>query len=84
MEDSLYDEFGNYQGPDIDDEDEEDDELLAGDDDDEMGKGDQGGDEPMDESTGDRSIILHEDKKYYPDAEEVYGDAEALVQLEDT
>ncbi|CAJ1351624.1 unnamed protein product [Effrenium voratum] len=36
------------------------------------------------EATGDRQIILHEDKKYYPDAEELYGDAEALVQMEDT
>lgn len=30
------------------------------------------------------AVILHEDKKYYPDAEEVYGeDVEALVQEED-
>jgi len=91
MEDSLYDEFGNYQGPDIDDdEDEEDDDLLGGIDEDEKGKGDDDGtgvgDVPMEgvEASGDRQIILHEDKKYYPDAEEVYGDAEALVQMEDT
>ena len=30
------------------------------------------------------SIVLHEDKKYYPDASEVYPDAETLVQDEDT
>jgi hypothetical protein len=31
------------------------------------------------------AIILHEDKKYYPDAEEVYPeDTEVLVQEEDT
>ncbi|OLP78870.1 116 kDa U5 small nuclear ribonucleoprotein component [Symbiodinium microadriaticum] len=91
MEDSLYDEFGNYQGPDIDDdEDEEDDDLLGGLDEEEKGKGDDDGtgvgDVPMEgvEASGDRQIILHEDKKYYPDAEEVYGDAEALVQMEDT
>ena len=30
-------------------------------------------------------IILHEDKKYYPEAEEVYGpDVETMVQEEDT
>ena len=29
-------------------------------------------------------MVLHEDKKYYPSAEEVYGDAEVLVQDEDT
>ncbi|CAJ1450621.1 unnamed protein product, partial [Effrenium voratum] len=87
MEDSLYDEFGNYQGPDVDDEDEDDDDLLDGLDE-EKGKADDEatGDVPMEgaEATGDRQIILHEDKKYYPDAEELYGDAEALVQMEDT
>lgn len=29
------------------------------------------------------SIVLHEDKKYYPDADELYGDAEVLVMEED-
>lgn len=30
-------------------------------------------------------IVLHEDKKYYPSAEEVYGpDVETIVQEEDT
>lgn len=29
-------------------------------------------------------MILHEDKKYYPDANEVYPEAETLVQDEDT
>jgi 116 kDa U5 small nuclear ribonucleoprotein component len=30
-------------------------------------------------------IVLHEDKKYYPEANEVYGeDVEVLVQEEDT
>lgn len=31
----------------------------------------------------DNAIVLHEDKKYYPDAHEVYGDAETLVMEED-
>jgi hypothetical protein len=30
------------------------------------------------------AIVLHEDKKYYPDASEVYPEAETLVQDEDT
>jgi 116 kDa U5 small nuclear ribonucleoprotein component N-terminus len=30
------------------------------------------------------AIVLHEDKKYYPEAEEVYPTAETLVQDEDT
>jgi 116 kDa U5 small nuclear ribonucleoprotein component len=86
MEDSLYDEFGNYKGPDVDDDEEEDEDFLDGVDDEEKGQGDEdgAGDVAMEEKTGDRQIILHEDKKYYPDAEEVYGDAEAIVQLEDT
>lgn len=30
------------------------------------------------------AVVLHEDKKYYPSAEEVYPEAETLVQDEDT
>ena len=31
------------------------------------------------------TVVLHEDKKYYPTAEEVYGpDVETVVQEEDT
>lgn len=30
------------------------------------------------------SIVLHEDKQYYPDVEEVYPEAETMVQDEDT
>jgi len=84
METNLYDEFGNYVGPEI--EDEDDDDFLG--DDDDRGRGDgEGDDDPMDvekEKGADREIILHEDKKYYPDADEVYAGAEALVQMEDT
>lgn len=35
-------------------------------------------------AAGAMAIVLHEDKKYYPDAEEVYPEAETLVQDEDT
>lgn len=31
-----------------------------------------------------KAIVLHEDKKYFPDASEVYPEAETLVQDEDT
>ena len=27
------------------------------------------------------AVVLHEDKKYYPDADEVYPDAETMVQV---
>jgi len=36
------------------------------------------------EDVGPQAVILHEDKKYYPDAEDVYGEAEVTVQDEDT
>jgi U5 small nuclear ribonucleoprotein component len=84
MDENLYDEFGNYIGPEVeDDEDEEDEDWLGG---------LEGDEEPKDESAmdvdqekgADRSVVLHEDKKYYPDAEEVYPGAETLVQIEDT
>ena len=81
MEENLYDEFGNYVGPEIDDDEEEEDEdWLEGLDD--TGKADE--DMEVDAEKGSGAVVLHEDKKYYPDAEEVYGDAEALVQMEDT
>eukprot|EP00158_Paraphelidium_tribonemae_P007400 Partr_v1_DN28233_c1_g1_i1_m75347 putative Elongation factor len=39
----------------------------------------------IDEIPRQNQIVLHEDKKYYPDADEVFGeDVEAIVQDEDT
>lgn len=35
------------------------------------------------EREDDAAIVLHEDKRYYPEAHEVYGDAETLVMEED-
>jgi len=89
MEESLYDEFGNYRGGvDIDEDEEDDDEDWPDDQPDQARGDDEGtgiGAMDVDQETGaDRSIILHEDKKYYPDAEEVYPGAETLVQMEDT
>ncbi|KAF7236546.1 hypothetical protein EYD10_16704 [Varanus komodoensis] len=85
MDADLYDEFGNYIGPELDSDDDDDEigrdtkdlDELDDDDDDEMGDHDE--DHPgMD-------VVLHEDKKYYPTAEEVYGpEVETIVQEEDT
>lgn len=37
-----------------------------------------------DDDMGDMQVVLHEDKKYYPSAVEVYGpDVETIVQEED-
>lgn len=85
MDQDLYDEFGNYIGPELDsdddDEEDSDDERDEhadreyGDDDDEM---------EQDDDHNEMQVVLHEDKKYYPTAEEVYGpEVETIVQEED-
>lgn len=86
MDIDLYDEFGNYIGPDLDDEsvaspvsrqEEEHDEDVF-----------QPADPTqlvvIDRNAPKNQIVLHEDKKYYPSAEEVYGPGvETIVQDED-
>ncbi|KAH0508759.1 116 kDa U5 small nuclear ribonucleoprotein component [Microtus ochrogaster] len=86
MDTDLYDEFGNYIGPELD-SDEDDDELgretkdldEMDDDEDEDDLGEHDDDHPGME------VVLHEDKKYYPTAEEVHSpEVETIVQEEDT
>ncbi|TRY59810.1 hypothetical protein DNTS_035239 [Danionella cerebrum] len=89
METDLYDEFGNYIGPELDsDEDEEldaedrDGDEAEDDDDDDQAEADE---ETGGGGGGGMEVVLHEDKKYYPTAEEVYGpEVETIVQEEDT
>ncbi|GMP68017.1 hypothetical protein CsSME_00027783 [Camellia sinensis var. sinensis] len=96
MDESLYDEFGNYIGPDIESDQEsdreEDDEDLPdklGDEEDASDGEDAGGASngwmtTTDDIDMDNQIVLAEDKKYYPTAEEVYGEeVETLVMDED-
>ncbi|XXG72556.1 hypothetical protein AAC387_Pa07g1624 [Persea americana] len=98
MDDSLYDEFGNYIGPDIDsdhdsdheDEDDEDiadkptEEAVASGDEDTAAAASNGWLTAANDVDMDNQIVLAEDKKYYPTAEEVYGeDVETLVMDED-
>lgn len=96
MDDSLYDEFGNYIGPEIEsdresegeDEDEdvpdriaEDDRVSDGED---ATAGQNGWITASNDVDMDNQVVLAEDKKYYPTAEEVYGDdVETLVMDED-
>lgn len=93
----MYDEFGNYIGPDIEEEDVEAEQLDEHIEDDEEDEGDQrangehtageGGMElvAVEDLPSSSAVVLHEDKKYYPTAEEVYGpNTETLVQDEDT
>ena len=94
-EDDLYDEFGNYIGPDLDSGDEDDaaPEIESGDEDEDSGDEDAApnghlgdGDAEMEDGDDeDTRIVLHEDKKYYPTAIEVYGEeVETTVQEEDS
>lgn len=95
MDDSLYDEFGNYIGPEIEsdqesDRDEEDEELPdrpseeAAASDGEDAAASNGWLTAANDVDMDNQIVLAEDKKYYPTAEEVYGeDVETLVMDED-
>uniref|UniRef100_A0A6A7G5G1 110 kDa U5 small nuclear ribonucleoprotein component CLO-like isoform X2 n=2 Tax=Hirondellea gigas TaxID=1518452 RepID=A0A6A7G5G1_9CRUS len=109
----LYDEFGNYLGPEIaesSDEDSDEDEWAIGapdergaselagqqsngiagemdDDDDEINDIDEEllkTRTPQIEYDMSSAIVLHEDKQYYPSAEDVYPEAETITQLEDT
>mmetsp|Transcript_28077 Transcript_28077/g.70533 ORF Transcript_28077/g.70533 Transcript_28077/m.70533 type:complete len:994 (-) Transcript_28077:1097-4078(-) len=96
--DQMYDEFGNYVGPELEDDDSDGAEGEEPDDDEDEwmdqaeraavardgGEGmdaDDGGD---DDDNPETAIVLAEDKKYYPSAEEVYGEGtETLVMDED-
>ncbi|XP_021735556.1 110 kDa U5 small nuclear ribonucleoprotein component CLO-like [Chenopodium quinoa] len=103
MDDSLYDEFGNYIGPEIDsDQDNDSDAEIPSDDDADKRPSDDeapssaagptngwmttshGVEDDEDTEMADNQVVLAEDKKYYPTAEEVYGeDVETLVEDED-
>lgn len=99
MDDSLYDEFGNYIGPELsgseDEEEEELDEMAEAED---LEEAEEAANRRMDMTTGlmevdgqvddednlETAVVLHEDKKYYPTADEVYGkETETLVMEED-
>ncbi|KAF2355074.1 Elongation factor EFG domain V-like [Trinorchestia longiramus] len=84
MDADLYDEFGNYLGPDLDsDEDEE--EIDDGLEEDEHDlNGIEDADEGEDEGVQSQAVVLHEDKQYYPAPQDVYGpDVETIVHEED-
>jgi 116 kDa U5 small nuclear ribonucleoprotein component len=80
--DDLYDEFGNFIGEEVESEDGSEKGADAADyvyDDEPEDAGAQEGMD-MDEVPS-NAIILHEDKQYYPTAEQTYGqDVETLVE----
>mmetsp|Transcript_32249 Transcript_32249/g.84013 ORF Transcript_32249/g.84013 Transcript_32249/m.84013 type:complete len:1110 (+) Transcript_32249:169-3498(+) len=98
MEGDLYDEFGNYIGPELasDQEDDQDEGFDMEEAERRANERLQQGDEDMEEAHPEEAeeeeeagpaagaVVLHEDKKYYPTAEEVYGPGvESLVMEED-
>ncbi|GBF96527.1 116 kDa U5 small nuclear ribonucleoprotein component-like, partial [Raphidocelis subcapitata] len=90
---SLYDEFGNYIGPELSDSDQEEphdegDGVIEsegpGGDDEDMEDAAAGDEDEEGGPIGGGQVVLAEDKKYYPSADEVYGaDTETLVMEED-
>mmetsp|Transcript_54008 Transcript_54008/g.106623 ORF Transcript_54008/g.106623 Transcript_54008/m.106623 type:complete len:978 (+) Transcript_54008:101-3034(+) len=83
-----YDEFGNYIGPELEDSDYSDEGDFGGVDENEydgndrqmMVHDDEMGD---DAATSDNRIVLHEDKKYYPEAEEVFPGVKTVTLDQD-
>jgi len=84
MDPDLYDEFGNYVGPDLQSEDDSSSEEEKDEDEEEpmQDEDERDEDEPSAQSM---AIVLHEDKKYYPTPGEVFGpDVETITHEEDT
>lgn len=98
MDGDLYDEFGNYIGPELESDEDEEELMYASA---ELGPS-ANNQQEMDEDHDDEdennqnmiqmvgisgqssAVVLHEDKKYYPTAMEVYGpDVETIVHEED-
>ncbi|EGR47270.1 uncharacterized protein TRIREDRAFT_22713 [Trichoderma reesei QM6a] len=86
--DDLYDEFGNFIGEEVESEAASEAGDQAGDyayDDEQEEAPSVAGQELMELDDGpSNAVILHEDKQYYPTAEQVYGaDVETRVEEED-
>jgi U5 small nuclear ribonucleoprotein component len=94
--DNLYDEFGNYIGPELEDSDNDD---IDGEDFENNGNGIDFEDEVEERRQNqlnqlsvnvqdnmeidENRIILHEDKKYFPDASEIYPGVRTVTLDED-
>jgi 116 kDa U5 small nuclear ribonucleoprotein component len=88
----LYDEFGTYIGPALDEDDEVDQappEQMGGDDLSDQrspaapNAAEANGAQSKEAEANRKAVILYEDRKIYPDASEVYPEAETLVMDED-
>jgi U5 small nuclear ribonucleoprotein component len=100
MDEDLYDEFGNYIGPELGDSGDERGApggfhaAFDADEQDRFSEGEEGaygssgalalaGDAMDIDHGAENRIILHEDKKYYPDAEEVFPGVRTVTLDED-
>ncbi|KAK9480826.1 P-loop containing nucleoside triphosphate hydrolase protein [Lipomyces japonicus] len=88
MDDSLYDEFGNFIGnPDSDDEELSNKEINDNEEDSKAYESTSSIDEnemDVDAEETSTAVVLHEDKQYYPSAIDVFGaDVEAVTHEED-
>lgn len=86
----LYDEFGNYVGPELEEDDHSDIESDFGEliENPEEEAGADGMDvveyaDGMDPASDENRIVLHEDKKYYPESSEVYPGVRTVTLDED-
>lgn len=89
----LYDEFGNYIGPELEASDNEDnvyvddrhhDDMQYDEEDEYQNEGRLvHRNEDMEMDVVENRIVLHEDKKYYPEAEEVYPGVKTVTLDED-
>ncbi|GLV38363.1 uncharacterized protein CBL_13086 [Carabus blaptoides fortunei] len=85
MDAELYDEFGNYIGPELESEEEGEDEEQENFAQTETQQ--EYDEEQMEEvvEPAPMAVVLHEDKNYYPSALQVFGpEVETIVQEEDT
>lgn len=79
MDADLYDEFGNYIGPDLASESEDENDYgNGGEHAEDRERSDEEMEEDKDEARDNQdqntmAVVLHEDKRYYPSALEVYG-----------
>uniref|UniRef100_A0A9J7X368 Elongation factor 2 n=1 Tax=Cyprinus carpio carpio TaxID=630221 RepID=A0A9J7X368_CYPCA len=73
MDTDFYDEFGNYIGPELDSDEDEDVDADDREVDEEEEDEDQTEVDEEEDGGGGMKVVLHEDKKYCPTAEEVYG-----------
>ncbi|KAJ9615817.1 hypothetical protein H2200_001894 [Cladophialophora chaetospira] len=86
--DDLYDEFGNFIGETVSDEEGTQDGETAQhyvyDEDSDAEEQQPDGSMDVDDEVPSNAVILHEDKQYYPTAQQIYGaDVETMVQEED-